>query len=92
MFRILTAIAVITLPYPITTVVAPSASACLAGQYQSTDGSCVPGPSAPINGLIEGGPPPGATAICRDGNYSYSHHRSGTCSSHGGVREFIGGN
>ncbi|HET8895419.1 MAG TPA: DUF3761 domain-containing protein [Gaiellaceae bacterium] len=31
------------------------------------------------------GPPPGATAQCRDGTYSYSQHRSGTCSFHGGV-------
>jgi len=29
--------------------------------------------------------PPGATARCRDGTYSFSHHRSGTCSHHGGV-------
>lgn len=25
------------------------------------------------------------TARCRDGSYSYSAHRSGTCSHHGGV-------
>jgi hypothetical protein len=35
------------------------------------------------------GPPTGATAICNDGSYSFSQHRRGTCSSHGGVREFI---
>jgi hypothetical protein len=29
--------------------------------------------------------PEGTTALCRDGRYSPSHHRSGTCSSHGGV-------
>jgi len=29
--------------------------------------------------------PAGATAKCRDGSYSYSAHRSGTCSHHGGV-------
>ena len=29
--------------------------------------------------------PAGATAKCRDGTYSYSLHRSGTCSHHGGV-------
>jgi hypothetical protein len=28
------------------------------------------------------------TAICRDGAYSYSAHRSGTCSHHGGVAEW----
>lgn len=30
-------------------------------------------------------PPPGATAQCRDGSYSVSRTRSGTCSHHGGV-------
>jgi Protein of unknown function (DUF3761) len=37
------------------------------------------GPSAPA----------GATAVCNDGTYSFSQHRRGTCSYHGGVREFI---
>ncbi|MGI8848484.1 MAG: DUF4236 domain-containing protein [Candidatus Dormibacteria bacterium] len=31
----------------------------------------------------------GVTAICNDGTYSYSAHRSGTCSKHGGVRQWI---
>src|SRR5262249_26954735 len=29
--------------------------------------------------------PTGATAQCRDGTYSFSKSRSGTCSHHGGV-------
>jgi hypothetical protein len=32
----------------------------------------------------------GATAICADGSYSKSAHRSGTCSSHGGVSWWTG--
>jgi hypothetical protein len=28
------------------------------------------------------------TARCRDNSYSYSAHRSGTCSHHGGVAEW----
>lgn len=32
----------------------------------------------------------GATAICRDGTLSYSAHRSGTCSRHGGVYWWTG--
>jgi hypothetical protein len=36
-------------------------------------------------------PPPGATALCRDGTYSYSQHRSGTCSYHGGVARWLTG-
>jgi Protein of unknown function (DUF3761) len=30
-----------------------------------------------------------ATAQCQDGTYSYSQHRSGTCSRHGGVARWI---
>jgi hypothetical protein len=37
-----------------------------------------------------GGAPTGATAICRDGSYSYSHHHSGTCSGHHGVGQWLG--
>ncbi len=33
--------------------------------------------------------PTGATAICRDGTYSFSQHRRGTCSHHGGVDEWL---
>jgi hypothetical protein len=32
----------------------------------------------------------GVSAICNDGTYSYSRHRSGTCSHHGGVRVWTG--
>ena len=31
----------------------------------------------------------GVTAICNDGSYSYSQHRQGTCSHHGGVKEWV---
>ena len=33
--------------------------------------------------------PVGATAQCRDGTYSYSQTRSGTCSRHGGVSSWL---
>lgn len=33
--------------------------------------------------------PEGATAICRDGTYSFSQHRRGTCSYHGGVAQWL---
>jgi Protein of unknown function (DUF3761) len=33
--------------------------------------------------------PGGATAVCRDGTYSFSQHRSGTCSHHGGVAKWL---
>lgn len=33
--------------------------------------------------------PQGATAKCKDGTYSYSKNRKGTCSRHGGVKEWL---
>ncbi len=33
--------------------------------------------------------PSGATAKCKDGTYSFSQHRSGTCSGHGGVAQWL---
>lgn len=35
------------------------------------------------------GPPDGATAQCRDGTYSFSKSRRGTCSHHGGVAKWL---
>ena len=34
-------------------------------------------------------PPPDACAICRDGTYSQSKNRQGTCSHHGGVAKWL---
>lgn len=33
--------------------------------------------------------PAGATALCRDGTYSFSQSRKGTCSHHGGVAKWL---
>jgi len=33
--------------------------------------------------------PAGAMAQCRDGTYSFSQHRRGTCSHHGGVQRWL---
>ena len=38
-----------------------------------------------------GSAPPGATAQCSDGTYSFSQHHSGTCSHHGGVAVWLDG-
>ena len=35
--------------------------------------------------------PAGATALCRDGTYSFSQHHSGTCSYHRGVAQWLAG-
>jgi len=52
--------------------------------YINSDGEWVPSPQFSPNG-----PPPGASAQCNDGTYSFSKHRSGTCSHHGGVRQWL---
>jgi hypothetical protein len=33
--------------------------------------------------------PAGASAECRDGSYSFSENRRGTCSHHGGVKKWL---
>ena len=51
--------------------------------YCNVDGYRVQSPTY-YNGV-----PAGATAICRDGTYSFSKHRRGTCSHHGGVARWL---
>jgi hypothetical protein len=38
-----------------------------------------------------GSSPPGATARCTDGTYSYAVHHQGACSHHGGVAQWLNG-
>lgn len=40
-------------------------------------------------GTSENNDPTGAIAKCKDGLYSHSKHRSGTCSKHGGVAQWL---
>jgi hypothetical protein len=61
---------------PVATPAAPSSGS----GYVNSNGNYVPSPSSN---------PTGATAQCRDGSYSYSQHRSGTCSHHGGVASWL---
>jgi hypothetical protein len=51
------------------------------GTYTNRNGETVHAPARSRSNRI----PDGATAQCRDGTYSFSRHRSGTCSRHGGV-------
>ncbi len=53
--------------------------------YTNVSGNTVHSPAYSENGSV----PAGATAQCRDGTYSFSQHRSGTCSDHGGVAEWL---
>lgn len=54
--------------------------------YVNSNGVCVPRPEARPQ---EPGIGMRATAQCRDGTFSYSQHRSGTCSHHGGVASWM---
>ncbi|MDI1290053.1 MAG: DUF3761 domain-containing protein [bacterium] len=47
--------------------------------------------AAPSPSVVPSAPsaPSGATAVCRDGTFSYSQNHSGTCSHHGGVSRWL---
>lgn len=51
--------------------------------YTNVDGDTIQSPT------YYSSEPAGATALCRDGTYSFSAHRSGTCSHHGGVESWL---
>jgi predicted lipid-binding transport protein (Tim44 family) len=53
--------------------------------YTNSSGNTVHSPASSTEGTI----PAGATAKCRDGTFSFSQHRSGTCSHHGGVSSWL---
>jgi hypothetical protein len=59
------------------------AASCSAGSYINVDSNCVPRPTQADSA------PAGATAHCKDGTYSFSQHRQGTCSGHGGVAQWL---
>lgn len=63
-----------------TKVATPKATHCSSGYYLNSAGNCIKSPSTS---------PSGATAKCRDGSYSYSQSRRGTCSSHHGVAQWL---
>jgi hypothetical protein len=58
---------------------------CPSGTYENSAGNIVCKPYAPSNGEQ----PAGASAECEDGTYSFSESRSGTCSHHGGVKQWL---
>lgn len=60
-----------------------AASSCGASSYINSSGNCVPRPVAAA------APPAGATAQCKDSEYSFSQRRQGTCSGHGGVARWL---
>ena len=63
--------------------IAQAQPSCGPEQYLNSSGNCVHRPEQAKR------PPEGATAQCRDGTYSFSQHRQGTCSHHGGVAAWL---
>lgn len=55
------------------------------GYYTNSAGQQVHRPAHTIGNAV----PAGASAQCRDGTYSFSTHRGGTCSHHGGVARWL---
>jgi hypothetical protein len=60
-----------------------TSGACGGDYYRNVDGVCVHRPTAAPAA------PAGASAVCADGTYSFSQHRQGTCSHHGGVASWL---
>jgi hypothetical protein len=55
------------------------------GHDTNKQGVTVHSPAHSKSGAV----PDGASGQCRDGTYSFSQHRSGTCSHHGGVGRWL---
>jgi hypothetical protein len=55
------------------------------GSYVNSSGARIHVPAHTADGSM----PAGASAHCRDGTYSFSAHRRGTCSHHGGVAQWL---
>lgn len=55
------------------------------GHYRNKAGQDVHSPAKSVDGKV----PAGASAKCRDGSYSFSKNRRGTCSGHGGVSAWL---
>jgi hypothetical protein len=77
--KIITAFLVITLALSVFT----SQAFASVGYYTNSSGDKI---SSPVKAVIA---PKGATAKCKDGTYSFSKHRSGTCSGHKGVSKWL---
>ncbi|MYM34895.1 DUF3761 domain-containing protein [Duganella sp. FT94W] len=76
---------------PITAPAAPKkaesdeANLQMHGHYRNKAGQDVHSPAKSVDGQV----PAGASAKCRDGSYSFSKSRRGTCSRHGGVASWL---
>ena len=74
-------------PAPAAAPAAPAAAPAAAAAQPKSSTASKSAPAAKAGNTD----PTGATAKCKDGTYSKSQHHSGTCSSHGGVAEWLDG-
>lgn len=65
------------------TTAAHAPASCGGDYYVNSSGNCIHRPTEAASA------PAGATAKCKDGTYSFSAHRSGTCSRHQGVAAWL---
>jgi hypothetical protein len=87
----LVALAFLALSAPVSSFVGPAPAearptqprTCGQDSYVNSQGHCVHRPMKADRA------PAGATAKCRDGTYSFSQSRRGTCSWHGGVAQWL---
>ena len=63
----------------------PNGSFVEGAGYTNSQGNRVHSPTR----TADNQPPAGASAQCRDGTYSFSQSRRGTCSHHGGVARWL---
>jgi hypothetical protein len=73
----------VVVPLDSPSVEARSSHSCGGSYYRNSRGRCVHRP------MRSHRPPAGASARCRDGTYSFSQSRRGTCSWHGGVATWL---
>jgi hypothetical protein len=73
------------IPSPTEAAQVQSNGVCSADSYVNSRRNCVHRP------VRANRAPEGATAHCRDGTYSFSQSRRGTCSRHGGVAQWLRG-
>ncbi|MEB3051729.1 protein kinase [Mycolicibacter sp. MYC123] len=79
-------------PAPITVTVSASAPPSESAPLPPAPLMSAPPPTLvppPVASAVPVSPPAGASAICRDGTYSFSRHRSGACSNHAGVGRWL---
>ena len=74
-------------PQPKPEAIKPSQEVALLdnGHYTNVDGKRIHSPSHTAGNRM----PSGASAKCEDGTFSFSQHRRGTCSHHGGVDQWL---